>query len=57
MLKKCILWAEQQPETTGAHMILLHNLMDISAKKWMSSLCEAKWNNFFFSHDKCIVPL
>ena len=55
MLKECILWAEQQPETTGAHMISLCTLMGISAKKRMSSLKQTKI--FFSSCDKCIVPL
>ena len=42
ILKECILWAEQQPETTGAHIISLHSLMGISAKKQMSSLKQTK---------------
>jgi hypothetical protein len=47
ILKKCILWAEQQPETTGAHMISLHSLMTISAKKRMTSLKQTKITSFF----------
>ena len=47
MLKECILWAEQQPETTGAHMISLRSLMGISAKKRMSRLKQTKITSFF----------
>ena len=47
MLKECILWAEQQPETTGAHMISLRSLMGISAKKRMSSLKQTTITSFF----------
>ena len=54
MLKECILRAEQQPETTGAHMISLRSLIGISAKKRMSTPKQTK---ITFSHDKCIVPL
>ena len=47
MLKECILWAEQQPKTTGTHMISLSSLMGISAKKRMSSLKQTKITSFF----------
>ena len=47
MLKECILWAEQQPETTGADIILLCSLMGISAKKQMSDLKQTKLTSFW----------
>ena len=49
MFQKCILWAEQQSETTGAHMMSLQCLMDMSAQKRMSTLRQTKITSLF--HD------
>ena len=47
MFKKCILWAEQQPETTGSHVMTLRSLIGMSAQKRMSNFKQTKITSFF----------
>jgi hypothetical protein len=47
MLCKCLPWVEAQSETTATHLFVFRNLMDLAARKRMSSLKQTKITSFF----------